>query len=316
VIAALLLAALSQAPLRGLGYGEEPQRDPAPLLDTRSIASAHFAFEPASAEVGEPVELVLTATHAADERIDVDAAALEDLAWVVLDDPARSTQIHGAEATTKIVWRVARFEPGDTALGEMRVDAVKGIERRVLQFDAGELAVAGVLGENEDAPREAKGFREIVPEIAERPWWPWAVGAGVVLALAAAFFARWLAVRRRPRAVPPPTTLERIELLAKTNVDDAEAVRGMHFELARVMREHFDDVQNARRPALTDEEWLRSVTSGLTPERLGELAALLRSAELVKYGATQPTQWAVRETLERARKIASTGVVETAGVAA
>lgn len=326
MIAALLLSVLAQSQLRDLGYSGETQAEAQAeaqtdlaLIDRRPVsAGMRFEFIPREAEVGEQIELVLTASHALDERIEVDAAGLtEDLAWVVLDEPTRSTTTEGDQATTRIAWKLARLEPGKTPLPEMRVDAVKDVERRALLVAADELDVRGVLGEEEDTPREPIGFREVNPEIAERAWWPWAIAGAVALLLVGAFVGRWLALRRRPRAVPQPTTLERLTALGQTNLDEPASVRELHFELARTLRQHFDGAQNAHRAALTDEEWLRSVATGLTPERLGELGELLETAELVKYGAVQPTQWAVRETLERARAVASAAIVTApAGAAA
>ena len=88
-------------------------------------------------------------------------------------------------------------------------------------------------------------------------------------------------------------------------------VREVHYELARLLREVFDARHGIARTALTDEEWLQSVAASFTPEHLSELAEILRVSAEVKYGAAQPTQWAVRETIQRARKVAGTGTTET-----
>jgi hypothetical protein len=311
--AAIALLAAQAAQLQKLGYDGGEQRDPAPLIDQREIAHARFEFTPREAEVGEPVELALIVPHKKGERVDVDASAFDkDLAWAVLEGPTRSTEVEGENATLRMVWKVAALEPGQAHPPELDVRIARGAPTTEPELIANaELAVRGVLGANEDAPRDVKGFREIQPE-PSAPWWQTWLPAGIALVLVSGAIGWWLARRRRPQPVAAPTTLERLDALAQRDLEQSESVRDLHFELARTLREHFDGGQGVARRALTDEEWLRSVAAGMTPERLTELGEVLRTSELVKYGAVQPTQWAVRETLERARKVASFGVSSVA----
>jgi hypothetical protein len=132
-----------------------------------------------------------------------------------------------------------------------------------------------------------------------------------VFVLGGGALAMWLVKRKRVKPAPQPSRLELIEALAQRDVEQPVVVREVHYELARLLREVFDSRHGIARTALTDEEWLRAVAASFTPEHLSELAEVLRVSAEVKYGAAQPTQWAVRETIQRARKVASTGTTET-----
>lgn len=322
MLAAILLAlgcAFSQ-------NNEDPNYSDA--VDTALIAplkrsGARFEFAPAKAEVGQAVELVLYVPHAADEQVSCDTAALEaDPSWVVLDGPMRSTtpdpQDH-ERALTRVRWKVASLEAGTRQLPEIDVKlASKSNAPHSVSHTTSSLEAQAVLAADEDAPRAPKGFREIEPEPASRATLAWTIGAIAFAALAGIALGLWIAKRRRPKPAPAPSRLELIDALARRDVEQPAVVREVHYELARLLREVFDSRHGVARTALTDEEWLQSVASTFTPEHLRELAEVLRISAEVKYGAAQPTQWAVRETIERARRVAGTGAnaVAPQGVAA
>ena len=308
MLASLMFAVLASAQTRGSRAGD------APLIASTNFSSAHFEFEPPEAEVGKPVELVLFIPHDAGERVTFDATALDaDTAWVVLAGPNATTapeEYGDGRAITRITWQVASLEAGERDAPSIEVKlAAKSEAPHSVLVTAAKLNVRSVLGANEDSPRAPLGFRPVPPEQASRAWIAWTIGSVALLAIGAAGLALWIAKRRRAKPAPQPSRLDMIEALGRRDVEQPAAVREIHYELARLVREVFDSRHGVSRNALTDEEWLTTVAASFTPEHLQELAEILRTSAEVKYGAAQPTQWAVRETIQRARKVVSTGTI-------
>jgi hypothetical protein len=316
MLAVLFASMLAFAQGRDLGYTQEEGEVGYSLIAPGHALGARFAFEPPDTEVGEPVELVLYVPHDASENVSVDSAALDlDTSWIVFEGPSRSTvpDAHDAtRATTRVSWKIASLEPGEREMPAIEVKIARKSEApHAVSVSAAKLNARAVLGPNEDAPRPPKGFRPVAAEVESRAWLPWTLGGAAVLVLGGGALAMWLVKRNRLQPAPQPSRLELIEALAQRDVEQPVVVREVHYELARLLREVFDSRHGVSRTALTDEEWLQAVAASFTPEHLNELAEILRVSAEVKYGAAQPTQWAVRETIQRARKVASTGTTDT-----
>jgi hypothetical protein len=278
------------------------------LVAGGGASGARWELSAARVQAGEPFDATLVVEHEAGAKVEIDAAALAaDVAWLELE-PARAIppqEPTGLDPATSR-WRVslACLEPGSRELPALALAVVGPLgERRALQPASATVEVEGVLAPDEDAPRPALGFRPLEPERAGSIL-PWLLAAALVPALAA---AAWLATRRRPPPAAPPTALERLERLGARDLESPAAVRELHYELTALVREELDRRQGQSRGALTDAEWLSSAGATLAPESARELSELLRASEAVKYGLHQPTHWAVRETLERARKLLAAG---------
>jgi hypothetical protein len=295
VIALALLCALAQS----AGEGAE-------LVGV--VTGARWEVSAARVEAGEPFEATLVVEHRRGETVEVDFAPLEaDAGWLLLGPPER---VHGEPqrlAGTAARWsaRLAAFEPGERELPLPRVTlADAGGAREELAVRGASVDVAGALAPGEDAPRPPRGFRPADVERAGWPW-PWLTAAAALLPVLAAL--AWLALRRRAPPPAPATARERLERLGQRDLDAPAQVRELHYELTALVREELDRRAGASRAALTDEEWLAAAAASLPVEAAAELAALLRASAEVKYGAHQPTPWAVRETLERARRVLAAG---------
>jgi hypothetical protein len=291
VLAGLLAtASLGQAPT-----GERAATSPA----------ASWAVDPREREVGESFEVALVVPHARNERVELDASALEvDPSWCLASAP-RSAPVRdgsGVIVGTHFTWSLASFEPGERDLPQPKVTRVDASGRRAsLELPLQSARFTGLLAQGEDEVRPALGFRPLEPLAEANSSLPWVVG-GVLGALAAC--GVWLFLRRRkaPR-LAPPSSLQQLADLEARPVETREAVREVYYELTALVRGEFDARAAKSRAALTDREWLASVSTQTSAESVRELEALFAEAEQVKYAAQHPTHWAVRESLAKARRV-------------
>lgn len=286
------------------------------LLAAMCSLCATFAFaqaseprwivDPREREVGELVEVALLVPLATDERLEVDATALEaDPSWVLEGAPRRgSVPASGDQPAGMLLrWSLASLEAGERdaptpALA--RVDAAG--KRTSLSLVGPTLRFTSVLAQGEDEARPALGFRPLEERLATNSKAWLLAGCGALLAAGLATWW-WLRQRARPSRAAPPTSLERLAQLESRSVETREAARDVYYELIALVRSHLDSSTGVARESLTDREWLAASASRVGDEIAAELDALVRDAEPVKYASHHPTHWAVREALERARKV-------------
>lgn len=265
---------------------------------------AFVSLEPRRVEVGEPATITLVASHEAGRDVRVGELALDDT-WVLLETHAPVAlpdPDDDGRAVTRASWVVASLEPGRRALPEIDVELGEARAPRRAAVAVPELEVAGALAEGEDAPRPPRGFREVGPLPEPASPVPWLSGLGaLVVGLAALAVVRRR--RRAPRAAPAPTPLERLAELERAPLASADDVRAVHFALTRLAREAVDARAHRERAGLTDDEWLAAARGDVPAERRPELERLLAAAAEVKYGGGAPTEWAVRELLQDARRV-------------
>ncbi len=297
MLAAFLLAVFQS----GVGYDAELA-----LVASRETEEAHWEVSGGPFEVGEPFEATLVVGHAPGAKVELDAASLErDTSWLAHSAPQlvrTPGEVRASLATTRWTWQLASFEPGERDLPAVDVTVEHDGATAPLKVEAARITFEGVLGADEDEPRPLIGFRPLEPERAASVW-TWAAG-GAAFALLGVLATWWLwRSRRRAQAVAPPTTLERIDTLARRDLDDPLAVRALHFELTATLRRHYDALDGAvSRRAMTDEEWLAAVATQ-RPALVEPLGELFTQSREVKYGGRVPTAWAVRETVEKSRTI-------------
>lgn len=263
-------------------------------------ARVRWDAAPTRAGVGEPIVVGLVVEHPAGARASLPQGWLEgELSWA-LAAPERLDAASTPEATR---WRVelASLEAGERALPQapVVVELRDGAKAELEQVPS-TIVFAAELLEGEDAPRTPRDFRPVEPENAG--WsWPW-IAAGGALLVAAGALAGWLLRGRRRETELPPSAAARIAALGARNLDDAQVVRELHYELTALVREELDRRDGVTRRALTDEEWLASAEARLPAEAAQELNELFRSAVALKYGGAKATAWAVRDNLARAQR--------------
>jgi len=269
-------------------------------------ASARWRCEPASVAVGQPFTLVLELEH------DASASALElvhgepafDGSWVVLERRRARAVARGDGASTTVVeWSVASLEPGERDLSAPLAGVAFAEDVTDVRVADAHLAVQGVLGSDEDAPRPLHEFPEGFVGAGEDPTsspLAWIVGSAVA-AVAAALVALVLRRRRRTSRASMPTPLERLAALERAAKQEGGA-EGC-YALTRLLREAADRVSNRPRDGLTDQEWLTGLAAlHELPSAVQEaLADVLERAARLKYAGETATPWALEELFAGAR---------------
>ncbi len=282
------------------------QAGPAP-----AAVSAELVLDPAKAEVGEPVRCLLEVRHpdGARPRLAGEGLVL-DPTWVLFEERGRLTEPNPARpggAISRFEWSLASLEPGSRELGELAVELEVAGEIQRVSPPPARLEVASLIGEGEIGPHGLMGFREVSEPERGAALLLAKVAGGLILATAALLLIlRW---RRRRAARAPaeelgPDPLEELRLLASDLPRDPEDVRELHFALTRLVRAAGDRRRASDRSGLTDEEWLAGIADdGLSPRVQEGIRALFDACEAVKYGSEDPSPFAVRENLERAREL-------------
>ena len=269
---------------------------------------ARLDLDPESAEIGQPVTVVLTVSHPSEIEVEwpEEDALLPDDSWVFFralgtlttkDPEANGRSLSFAR------WEVASLEPGARELALADLRWTDGSKAGYATLEPRTVSIAAALAEGEDVARAPRGFRdpELTASAAAR--WPWFVGGALLVVILL------LALRRRKPSttaadVPQRSARERLDTLPKA--EETSAVRETYFELSKLVREVCDGAFGESHAGKTDEEWLEAVAQhGVPAELTDELAALMRRCEEVKYGMGTPTQWALGESIESARALAT-----------
>jgi hypothetical protein len=256
--------------------------------------------EPAQAQVGEPIRLVLEVERPAGATVRLpDVDPIPDDSWVVLD----GKKLERSDPTRVVAsWRVMSLEPGERKLATLSVDEETPEGTRKVEVQSDAIRVLPALADGEDAPRPLRDFRDAPPN----------AGAGrgrlVLLGLAAIIAAAIaLAIRRRTRRKEAPvvalTAVDRLAVLEKRVADDPESARGIVYDLSRLLRGSVDAFLAEDKASLVDAEWAATIEAD---ERvpLGvrrATAKLLRDSERIKYALQAPTRFALQEMLASAR---------------
>jgi len=327
----MTLAALVLLSLRAEGAPEGAPGGLPAAVAARADVTVTAAARPTAVEVGEPFELELVVVHPVDVAVTgLGEDALElDETWAVLDS-SRAAPVSAEDAATggstrlveRRTWRVVSLEPGERALPRLGVrlaDAELDAEGVLAEGDPVTVSVAGVLAEDEDAPRPLVGFREGFGAPEPRPGgWrlPTALGTAGIALLGGVVVL--LARRRRPRERAParPTPRERLAALVASTEGGASPaeLREACFELAALLREATDAWTGAARPGATDDEWLAALERERSASnRVREaLAEVLGRCARAKFAGEAPTRWAFQELVARARDLLENHVGEPA----
>jgi hypothetical protein len=282
------------------------------LLVAAALGAQQHAVrvEPEACAVGETVRVVCDVPHAAGGS----ARALSPEL-----DPADPWVFLGAErqdgaTSTRLTWSFVGLDPERaTPPGvELVLRESAGAETRTVRVEPPSVALSGELGADEDAPRPVLGLREL-PAGAVPPdtyatrlaLLAGLVAAGLALAVTAFVWRRRALARLGPVDAMPVAT--RIAILAGSDAP----LKARHYELTRLVRLALDERTGAKHHGWrgwTDDELAKALERDEDLRiKLGDRACdaaadVLRRAAPAKYAGVRPTDFAVRETFERAER--------------
>lgn len=258
-----------------------------------------------SVQIGEPFEVTVIVEHETTSTVKwPDPNALPPGFALVADlglrhdiDPA-----HRDVTVSRARWRVMALEGGALEFPALDVGVTGGGVDQVLRATGPKLDVAHALAEGEDAPRPPRGFRD-APDVrtaSARITWVVAGLVGTLLVFVGLKLARR---RKQPPMVPAPTAAARLAELERQAQAEPERAREHVFALTALVRGAIDASVGESRVALSDEDWIRTVSSDArVPQASRDGAArLLADAERVKYAGETPTVFAVRDVLAKAQ---------------
>ena len=191
--------------------------------------------------------------------------------------------------------RLVPFAPGDQAL-----PLAPGIASGIGPAELPRFAVRGVLGPDEDAPRDPGGLDaaraapwELPPAPTERPWQVWAGSAAAGLGLLLAGLLVWKRSGRAPAATGAP--LRALERLADEAAQHSgPAVQAAHYPLTALARRAWEQHLGERSPrGTTDAEWLQRFGPRLDDP--GAWRTWFADCAAIKYGGEPATAWGLEE---------------------
>lgn len=271
------------------------------FLDTR----ARVETSTVRPQIGEPFEITFEVEHEAGATLTWPDPKLLPRSFVFLGERGTRREIDPARpdsVTTRTRWALMVLEGGDIALPAFDVKLHAGGGDQVLHVAGPELVVPHALEQGEDAPRPARGFRD-VPDVASASSRLLLVLALPVAALLA--MVVWRLARRRKPA--PPAQLqspsERLAGLESRIAAEPERSIDHVYELTRILRSALDAHAGVERSAASDEEWQRAVAGDarLPAESRALAVKLLSDAERVKYAGLPLSELGLRDALARAR---------------
>ncbi len=282
----------------------------------RAQMDLRLDIEPTTADIGQPVTLILTAEHVPSFEVELPKSVLPDDSWMLYEDAKKVTLPHpnrDGMSLTVVRWEIASLDSGERAIEFPDVRWSDGNSAGLTEVEAPKLNVYATLVEGEDEARPALMFRE--PTFAEPRIrnWPWVVGAlaGVVL------LAVLLRFKRKAKPTEKLALSPRESLAALESRSGELGIRATYFELSRLVRSALDE-GGTDCAGLTDEEWLavRETDARSSKEECEALAALFERCQEVKYAQAEPTRWALEEALATAQQRANGARTEQPEVAA
>ena len=284
----------------------------ASLAPQANGVEATATLEPVDAEagaagvhIGQPLHFTITLKGNAAKGATLAEDDLElGYAWSVVDGPrdAVDASLPAVErAAVRLQWTLIALESGGATTPAVEFELVGG---EALVAPPATIEVLPELGEGEDAPRPLLGFRDVEDRRLGDPRLVVAAAIGLLaLPLLIVGFVRF---RKRPRTSASAgsgfTPRQAIEAL-----DPAVDPRGAMSALGPLLRRALDETLGCDHSSLTDAEWVLGVeiSDGLSEDDRRAAAQLLQELSAVRFGGGDPTSFAAKDALERARRLAA-----------
>lgn len=266
--------------------------------------------------VGDPVTLVLTATHPQDTSVTFPNIA--DGRNIVVRDRTTATEVH--PANTNWLQTIQRMDLTSFAVTNhiiaedktVTLQTADGVVTQAYPFVT--LEVKSSLPENED--QATMTIRGIKAELMEWPirrnylFWSILAALLVMAAIAAYFIHRSLTKPRTILHMPPPRPAHEVALEALAALRANGWIEALNYEpfyvhLSAIVRHYMENRFKLRAPELTTEEFIRvaSTSSKLSDAHKALVSAFLEQADLVKFARHTPARQDMENALESATRL-------------
>lgn len=282
----------------------------------RGPVRVDLVVRPAEPVIGDVVELELVVRSEPDVEVLMPEFGEALGRFEIVDFAPRETLDAAGFAVARQVYRLQPNRSGPQSIPPLRVEFVdrrdgyppapEGEDAYEILTDRVAFEIAPIL--DADAPLELMPPH---PKLGKRgsplgPWWAWALGVCLLLAVSAPFAYRAFTAakaRRRKRSAYEVARAELDGLLAD-GLPTAGTMDAFYVRLSLVVRTYLEDRFGLRSPELTTQEFLTEM--GRSPDLARSHQQLLRDfleqADLVKFAGLRPGQEAVRESISAAER--------------
>ena len=266
-----------------------------------SDIEATLRVEPASVEVGMPVQLVLTISGEAAPR-----AVFPVFDETVGNFDVRSTAPLRSDSLGPNV-RAMRVDLVGFEAGEHEIPALEiSTDGRTLAFDPIKLEVISLLAPAA-GPEEFHDIRNAISVPLANSALAWWVAFGVLATGGAAFLVWWLLVRNKPLRPAEPADVwadRKLDELNSKQLPEKGQIQAFFFELTDIARSFIERRYDIDAPDRTTQEFISEAQRhhDLDPEHATILGRMLRSADMVKFAGDRPAQTECERSMEYVRR--------------
>ena len=269
--------------------------------NTDDIDPIHFKVKvkPDTATIGDVIELNIEVTYPGMYELSDPIITGNENAVTVKDDPEHKSKTKGDSKVDTYKYKLAAFETGEVELPHFEFyyfDNDSTQNSRIAPITTVFIKTTLPIEALTDSIHKKVDPRDIVP-IKELPiiWWPYAVGVGVLLLLAAAY---WYYQKRKIEAITVPETpveppydvaIRRLHDLEHRDLPGKGKFKNYYFELSEIVRRYIDGRFEIPAAESTTFELKRTLKhSEMSKEQTKDILDMLTRSDMIKFAKQMP----------------------------
>jgi len=253
--------------------------------------------KPDTAKIGDEIEVTITVTYPDTlELTKPETQASDDV--VVKGEPQIKSKEGRGTKTDIYKYHVAAFSTGEVELPYFEFyyyDKEGNQNSRIAPIET--VQIVSVLPEKaqQDTLQQLENRAIVPPKGLPLLWWPYAVGAGVLILLAAAywyFFKYRIKLTEVPETPPEPpfdVAIRRLNDLESRNLPGKGQFKLFYIELTEIIRQYIDGRFEIPAAESTTFELKRILKHPeITREQTREILEMLSRADMIKFAKHEP----------------------------